>query len=192
MQNYKNEWFGNVRGDILAGVVVCLALFPEVIGFMLVAGVEPIVGVYATFFITAVAAFFGGRTGLISAAAGSVALVLENLVAEYGVNYLFAATILAGILQVTLGLFKVGVLMRYIPKPVMLGFVNGLGVMMFLSQLDHFKGSSILILLGVIGITIIFLAPKLTKKIPAPIISIAVITALVLGLNLNVQLLGAG
>ena len=190
MQNYKNEWFGNIRGDILAGVVVCLALFPEVIGFMLVAGVEPIVGVYATFFITAVAAFFGGRTGLISAAAGSVALVLANLVAEYGVNYLFAATILAGIIQVVLGLFKVGVLMRYIPKPVMLGFVNGLGIMMFLSQLDHFKGSSVLILLGIVGVAIIFLAPKLTKKIPAPIISIAVITALVLGLNLNVQLLG--
>ena len=190
MQNYKKEWFGNIRGDILAGVVVCLALFPEVIGFMLVAGVEPIVGVYATFFITAVAAFFGGRTGLISAAAGSVALVLANLVAEHGVNYLFAATILAGIIQVTLGFFKVGVLMRYIPKPVMLGFVNGLGIMMFLSQLDHFKGSAVLILLGAIGIAIIFLAPKLTRRIPAPIISIVVITALVLGLNLNVQLLG--
>lgn len=190
MQNYKNEWFGNIKGDILAGIVVCLALFPEVIGFMLVAGVEPVVGVYATFFITAVAAFFGGRTGLISAAAGSVALVLANLVAEYGVNYLFAATILAGLIQVVLGLFKVGVLMRFIPKPVMLGFVNGLGIMMFLSQLDHFKDSSILILLGILGVAIIFLAPKLTKKIPAPIISIVIITALVLGLNLNVQLLG--
>lgn len=190
MQNYKNEWFGNIKGDILAGVIVCLALFPEVIGFMLVAGVEPVVGVYATFFITATAAFFGGRTGLISAAAGSVALVLAHLVAEYGVEYLFAATVLAGIIQVVLGLFKIGKLMRYIPKPVMLGFVNGLGIMMFLSQLDHFKGSPILIVLGFIGVAIIFLAPKLTKKIPAPIISIIVITALVLGLDLNVQLLG--
>lgn len=190
MQKYKNEWFGNIKGDILAGIVVCLALFPEVIGFMLVAGVEPIIGVYATFFITATAAFFGGRTGLISAAAGSVALVLANLVAEYGIEYLFAATILAGIIQVVLGIFKVGKLMRYIPKPVMLGFVNGLGIMMFLSQLDHFKGGPILIVLGIIGIGIIFLAPKLTKKIPAPIISIAVITALVLGLDLNAQLLG--
>ena len=185
MQKYKNEWFGNIKGDILAGIVVCLALFPEVIGFMLVAGVEPIVGVYATFFITATAAFFGGRTGLISAAAGSVALVLAHLVAEYGVEYLFAATILAGIIQVVLGLFKVGKLMRYIPKPVMLGFVNGLGIMMFLSQLDHFKGNSILLVLGIIGIAIIFLAPKLTKKIPAPIISIVVVTALVLGLDLK-------
>lgn len=190
MQKYRNEWFGNIKGDILAGIVVCLALFPEVIGFMLVAGVEPIVGIYATFFITATAAFFGGRTGLISAAAGSVALVLAHLVAEYGVEYLFAATILAGIIQVILSLFKVGKLMRYIPKPVMLGFLNGLGIMMFLSQLDHFKGNSILIVLGIVGIAIIFLAPKVTKKIPAPIISIAVITALVLALKLNVQLLG--
>ncbi|MFL2133685.1 SulP family inorganic anion transporter [Desemzia sp. FAM 24101] len=190
MQKYKKEWFGNVKGDILAGIVVCLALFPEVIGFMLVAGVEPIVGVYATFFITAAAAFFGGRPGMISAAAGSVALVLAHLVAEYGVEYLFAATILAGIIQLVLGLFKVGELMRYIPKPVMLGFVNALGIMMFLSQLDHFKGGPILLVLGVIGIAIIFLAPKLTKKIPAPIISIVVITALVLGLDLNAQLLG--
>lgn len=190
MEKYKNEWFGNIKGDILAGIVVCLALFPEVIGFMLVAGVAPIVGIYATFFITAISAFFGSRPGLISGAAGSIALVLAYLVAEYGVEYLFAATILAGIIQVILGLFKVGKLMRYIPKPVMLGFVNGLGIMMFLSQLDHFKGNSILLVLGFIGIAIIFLAPKLTKRIPAPIISIIVITALVLGLNLDAQLLG--
>src|SRR5699024_8972425 len=120
----------------------------------------------------------------------SVALVLANLVADYGVEYLFAATILAGIIQVVLGLFKIGKLMRYIPKPVMLGFVNGLGIMMFLSQLDHFKGGPILLVLGIIGIAIIFLAPKLTKKIPAPIISIIVVTALVLGFDLNAQLLG--
>ncbi len=106
MQQYKQEWFGNIRGDILAGIVVCLALFPEVIGFMIVAGVPPIVGVYATFFITAIAAFFGSSKGMISAAAGSVALVLAHLVAEYGIQYLFAATILAGILQVALGFIK--------------------------------------------------------------------------------------
>ncbi|MER2295280.1 MAG: SulP family inorganic anion transporter [Desemzia incerta] len=190
MQQYKKEWFGNIRGDILAGIVVCLALFPEVVGFMIVAGVEPIVGIYATFFITAAAAFFGARTGLISAAAGSVALVLANLVAEHGVNYLFAATILAGVIQVVLGAAKVGKVMRYIPQPVMLGFVNGLGIMMFLSQVDHFKGNPILLVLGALGIAIIFLMPKVTKKIPAPIISIIVITMIVLGLDLNVQMLG--
>lgn len=190
MQQYKKEWFGNIKGDVLAGIVVCLALFPEVVGFMIVAGVEPIVGIYATFFITAAAAFFGARTGLISAAAGSVALVLANLVAEHGVNYLFAATILAGVIQVVLGAAKVGKVMRYIPQPVMLGFVNGLGIMMFLSQVDHFKGNLLLLVLGVLGIAIIFLMPKVTKKIPAPIISIIVITIIVLGLDLNVQMLG--
>ncbi|MCI3028185.1 SulP family inorganic anion transporter [Desemzia sp. C1] len=190
MQQYKKEWFGNIRGDILAGIVVCLALFPEVVGFMIVAGVEPIVGIYATFFITAAAAFFGARTGLISAAAGSVALVLANLVAEHGVNYLFAATILAGVIQVVLGAAKVGKVMRYIPQPVMLGFVNGLGIMMFLSQVNHFKGNPLLLVLGALGIAIIFLMPKVTKKIPAPIISIIVITMIVLGLDLNVQMLG--
>lgn len=190
MQQYKKEWFGNIRGDILAGIVVCLALFPEVVGFMIVAGVEPIVGIYATFFITAAAAFFGARTGLISAAAGSVALVLANLVAEHGVNYLFAATILAGVIQVVLGAVKVGKVMHYIPQPVMLGFVNGLGIMMFLSQVDHFKGNPLLLVLGALGIAIIFLMPKVTKKIPAPIISIIVITMIVLGLDLNVQMLG--
>ena len=190
MQQYKKEWFGNIKGDVLAGIVVCLALFPEVVGFMIVAGVEPIVGIYATFFITAAAAFFGARTGLISAAAGSVALVLANLVAEHGVNYLFAATILAGVIQVVLGAVKVGKVMRYIPQPVMLGFVNGLGIMMFLSQVDHFKGNPLLLVLGVLGIAIIFLMPKVTKKIPAPIISIIVITMIVLSLDLNVQMLG--
>ena len=190
MQQYKNEWFGNIRGDILAGIVVCLALFPEVIGFMIAAGVAPIVGVYATFFITATAAFFGSSKGMISAAAGSVALVLAHLVAEHGVQYLFATTIFAGVLQVILGVFKVGSLMRYIPKPVMTGFVNGLGLMMFTSQLDHFNGGLVLPILGLLGIAIIFLFPKVTKKIPAPIVAILVITAIVLGFGLDVKTLG--
>ena len=190
IKSLKKEWFGNAKGDILAGIVVCLALFPEVIGFMIVAGVDPIVGVYATFFITAIAAVFGGRTGMISAAAGSVALVLANLVAKYGIEYLFAATILAGALQAILGFCKVGLLMRYIPKPVMIGFVNGLGLMMFTSQVDHFKGNFILPVLGIIGVAIIFLFPKITKKIPAPIVSIAVVSVIVLGLDLDVKMLG--
>lgn len=190
IKDLKKEWFGNVKGDILAGIVVCLALFPEVIGFMIVAGVDPIVGVYATFFITAIAAFFGGRTGMISAAAGSVALVLAHLVVQYGMEYLFAATILAGIIQAILGFFKVGTLMRYIPKPVMVGFVNALGIMMFTSQLDHFKGNFILPVLGIIGVVIIFMFPKITKKIPSPIVSILIISVIVIGLDLDVKMLG--
>jgi SulP family sulfate permease len=190
MKIYKKEWFGNIKGDILAGIVVCLALFPEVIGFMIAAGVDPIVGVYATFFITAISAFFGGRTGMISAAAGSVALVLAHLVAEYGVEYLFAATILAGVIQVILGFCKVGTLMRYIPKPVTIGFVNGLGIMMFTSQVEHFKGNLILPVLGLIGVSIIFLFPRITKKVPAPIVSILSISVIVLVFNLDVKSLG--
>lgn len=190
IKDLKKEWFGNVKGDIFAGIVVCLALFPEVIGFMIVAGVDPIVGVYATFFITAIAAFFGGRTGMISAAAGSVALVLAHLVAQYGIEYLFAATILAGVVQAILGFFKIGTLMRYIPKPVMIGFVNALGIMMFTSQLDHFKGNLILPVLGIIGVIIIFIFPKITKKIPSPIVSILVISLIVIGLDLDVKMLG--
>ena len=190
MQQYKIDWFGNIKGDIMAGIVVCLALFPEVIGFMIVAGVPPIVGVYATFFITAIAAFLGSSKGMISAAAGSVALVLAHLVAEHGIEYLFAATILAGILQIILGFLKIGSLMRYIPKPVMTGFVNGLGIMMFTSQLDHFKGSLIIPLLGILGIAIIFSFPRITTELPAPIVAIFVITAIVLGLGLDVKMLG--
>ena len=190
MQQYKIDWFGNIKGDIMAGIVVCLALFPEVIGFMIVAGVPPIVGVYATFFITAIAAFLGSSKGMISAAAGSVALVLAHLVAEHGIEYLFAATILAGILQIILGFLKIGSLIRYITKPVMTGFVNGLGIMMFTSQLDHFKGSLIIPLLGVLGIAIIVLFPRVTTELPAPIVAIFVITAIVLGLGLDVKMLG--
>lgn len=190
IKKLKTEWFGNVRGDILAGIVVCLALFPEVIGFMIVAGVDPIIGVYATFFITLIAAFFGGRTGMISAAAGAVALVLANLVAKYGIEYLFAATILAGIIQLILGFLKVGKVMKFIPKPVMTGFVNALGIMMFTSQLDHFKGNILLPILAIIGIAIIFIFPKITKKIPSPIVSILVISFIVIFLKLDVKVLG--
>ena len=190
IKNLKTEWFGNVRGDILAGIVVCLALFPEVIGFMIVAGVDPIVGVYATFFITLISAFFGGRTGMISAAAGAVALVLANLVAEHGIEYLFATTILAGIIQGILGFLKIGKVMKYIPKAVMTGFVNSLGIMMFTSQLDHFKGNIILPILAIIGIFIIFIFPKITKKIPSPIVAILVISFIVIILKLDVRMLG--
>lgn len=190
IKKLKSEWFGNVRGDILAGIVVCLALFPEVIGFMIVAGVDPIVGVYATFFITLISAFFGGRPGMISAAAGAVALVLANLVAKYGIEYLFAATILAGIIQGILGFLKIGRVMKYIPKAVMTGFVNALGIMMFTSQLDHFKGNIILPILAIIGIFIIFIFPKITKKIPSPIVSILVISLIVIFLKLDVKVLG--
>ena len=136
MKNYKEEWLGNVKGDILAGFVVCMALIPEVIGFTIVAGVDPMIGIYSSFCISVIIAIFGGRPGMISAAAGSMALVLASLVREHGVEYMLAATILTGIIEIIFGVLKVGSLLRFIPKPVTIGFVNALGIMMFKSQIQ--------------------------------------------------------
>lgn len=188
--NMKQEWFGNIKGDLLAGIVVCMALIPEAIGFSIVAGVDPMVGVYASFMISLITAIFGGRAGLISAAAGATALVLASLVKDYGIEYLFAATILTGIIQIFLGAFKVGNLMKFIPKPVMIGFVNALGILMFQSQVNHFKGDYILLLLGAFGVAVIYLFPKITKKIPSPIVAIISITAIVNIFNIDIKLLG--
>ena len=190
MSQNKQEWLSNIKGDLLAGIVVCMALIPEAIGFSIVAGVDPMVGVYASFCMSLVTSIFGGRPGLISAAAGSTALVLASLVRGYGIEYLFAATILAGAIQIILGYFKFGNLMRFIPKPVMIGFVNALGILMFKSQLKHFEGPVVLLVLGAIGVTIIYLFPKITKVIPSPIVSIIVITIIVYLFNINIKTLG--
>lgn len=189
-KSLKAEWFSNVRGDILAGIVVCMALIPEAIGFSIVAGVDPMVGVYASFCISLVISILGGRTGMISAAAGAMALVLASLVKNYGIEYMLAATILTGIFQIILGFLKIGDLLKFIPKPVMIGFVNALGIMMFQSQLPHFKGGFILLILGVIGILIIYLFPKITKVIPSPIVSIIIVTFIVFIFKLDVKTLG--
>ncbi len=190
MKELRQEWLGNVKGDLLAGIVVFMALIPEVIGFMIVAGVDPMIGVYATFCITLITAIFGGRPGLVSAAAGAMALVLASLVRDHGIQYMFAATILTGILQMIFGYLKIGNLSKFIPKPVMHGFVNSLGIMMFISQLEHFQGNPMLLVLGGIGIAIIYLFPKLTKKIPSPIIAIAGVTTIVLVFNIEIRTLG--
>ena len=190
MRQNNKEWLGNIKGDLLAGIVVCMALIPEAIGFSIVAGVDPMVGVYASFCISLITSIFGGRPGLISAAAGATALVLASLVRDHGVEYLFAATILTGIIQVILGYLKIGNLMKFIPKPVMIGFVNALGILMLQSQLDHFKGSSILLVLGAIGVAIIYLLPKLTKAIPSPIVAIITITIIVSVFNIDIKTLG--
>ena len=190
MNELKNEWLSNIKGDLLAGLVTCMALIPETIGFALVAGVNPMFAIYSSFCFSIVTSIFGGRPGLISAAAGSMALVLVSLVKNYGVQYMLIATILAGILQVILGFLKVGKLLKYISNPIMIGFVNALGIMMFKSQLPHFKGSYTLVLLGAIGIAIIYLLPKLTKVIPSPIISIIIVYLLVLIFKIDIPKLG--
>lgn len=191
MSNLKQEWFGNVRKDILAGMVVAIALIPEAIGFSILAGVDPMMGLYASFCIALITAFAGGRPGLISAATGAMALVLAGLVHKHGVEYMLAATVLAGILQTILGVFKVGNLLRFIPKPVMTGFVNALAILIFKAQLTYFEGAGIsMYLLVAGGILIIYLFPKINKAIPAPLVAILVLSVITIATKMEVSSIG--
>lgn len=190
MIEIKKGWHHPIGKELLSGLVVCMALMPEVIGFSIVAGVDPMVGVYSSFCISVITALFGGTPGMISAAAGAMALVLASLVKEYGVQYMLAATILTGIIQMLLGLFKIGRLMKYIPKPVMIGFVNALGIMMFKAQVEHFQGAPILIILAILGIGIIYLFPRINKNIPSPIVAIIAITGIVMIGGFDIKTLG--
>jgi sulfate permease, SulP family len=190
MEVLKREWLGNFRGDLIAGLVTCMALIPEAIGFSIVAGVNPMVGVYGSFCIALIVSIFGGRPGMISGAAGATALVLASLVRSHGVEYMLAATVLTGFIQMLFGFLKIGNLMKFIPKPVMIGFVNALGIMMFTAQLGHFKGAPILIGLALLGVAVIYLLPKINDKIPAPIVSIAVLTTISIVFNMDLKVLG--
>lgn len=187
----KKEWFGNIPQDILSGMVVAIALIPEAIGFSILAGVDPMVGLYASFCIAIVTAFTGGRPGLISAATGAMALVLTGLVREHGIQYMLAATILAGVLQIIMGFLKIGNLLRFIPKPVMTGFVNALGILIFKAQLPYFEGAGIrMYALVAVGMAIIYFFPKLNKTIPAPLIAIIVLTTFTMATGMQVTLIG--
>ena len=191
MASIKKEWFGNVRKDILSGIVVAIALIPEAIAFSIIAGVDPMIGLYASFCIAIVVAFLGGRTGMISAATGAMALVLVSLVKSHGVEYMLLATILAGVLQILFGVLKIGAFLRYIPKPVMIGFVNALGIMIFRAQLGYFIGADIMMYVFVlVGILIILLFPKINKTIPAPLINILVLTGISLLLKTDTKTIG--
>lgn len=175
----KNEWFLNVRGDILSGIVVALALIPEAIAFSIIAGVDPMVGLYASFSIAVIISFTGGRPAMISAATGAMALVMAPLVREYGLDYLFATTILTGIFQILFGVFKIARLMKFIPRGVMIGFVNALAILIFMAQVPHFIGISTMTYVFV-GITllIVYILPRFIKVIPAPLIAIIVLTTI--------------
>src|SRR5690606_2114150 len=142
VQQLKHEWFGNVRGDIMSGIVVALALIPEAIAFSIIAGVDPMVGLYAAFCIAVVLAFVGGRPGMISAGTGAMALLMVDLVADHGLQYLLAATILTGVFQILFGVFKLAKIKKFVPRSVMIGFVNALAIMIFMAQLDHFVGET--------------------------------------------------
>jgi SulP family sulfate permease len=138
IETIKNEWFGNMKGDTLSGIVVALALIPEAIAFSIIAGVDPMVGLYASFCITLITAFIGGRPGMISAATGAMALLMIPLVKEHGIEFLFAATILTGLIQVVFGYLKIAKLMKFIPRAVMIGFVNSLAILIFMAQIPNF------------------------------------------------------
>lgn len=177
LANLKREWLGNIRGDLLSGLVVAFALIPEAIAFSIIAGVDPKVGLYASFTIAIVTAIAGGRPGMISAATGAMALVVITLVKDHGVEYLLAATLLTGLLQLLFGWLRLGRYMRFVPKPVMLGFVNALALLIFIAQLEHFVGAHPIIYLVVLaGLGIIYILPRFTRIVPAPLVAIIAIT----------------
>lgn len=187
----KREWLTQPLQNILAGIVVSLALIPEVIAFSVIAGVNPMVGLYASFVIAVVIAFTGGRSAMISAAAGAIALLVFSLVKEHGVDYLFAATILMGILQVIFGIFKVGNLLKYIPNTVMIGFVDSLAILIFTSQLQHiFNISGVTYIFTVATIVIVYVLPKFFTKVPAPLIAVVLLTAISIMMHADVRTVG--
>lgn len=191
LNKIKQEWFGNIRGDVLAGLVVGLALIPEAIAFSIIAGVDPMVGLYASFCIAVVIAFLGGRPGMISAATGAMALVMVTLVAEHGLQYLLAATVLTGVIQILIGVLKLGKYMKFIPRSVMVGFVNALAILIFSAQLPHFVGESWVMYAMVAGaLAIIYLFPRVTKAVPSPLIAIIVITIIAVMSGSTVRTVG--
>lgn len=187
----KEEWFSNIRTDVLAGLVVGLALIPESIAFSAIAGVDPQVGLYASFCIAVSIAFFGGRPAMISAATGAMALLMITLVKEHGLQYLLAATILTGIIQVIAGYFKVAKLMRFVSQAVVYGFLNALAILIFVAQIPEInRMDSTGYLFIAIGLAIIYLfpyIPKIGKAIPSPLICIIVLSGLALLLSADMR-----
>lgn len=179
----RQEWFGNIRADLLAGLVVGLALIPESIAFSIIAGVDPKIGLYASFCIAVVIAFAGGRPGMISAATGAMALLMVTLVKEHGLEYLLAATILTGLIQIAAGYLKLAKLMRFVSKSVVIGFVNALAILIFMAQLPELTdvGWSVYALVG-LGLAVIYLfpyVPYVGRSLPAPLVCILLVTLLV-------------
>ena len=216
MTEFISKRIPNIKNDFLSGVTVALALVPEAVAFAFVAGVDPLVGLYAAFMVGLVTSIFGGRPGMISGATGALAVVMVSLVARgndlgepgenLGLYYLFATVVLMGFIQILAGVLKLGKFVRLIPHPVMMGFVNGLAIVIFLSQLGMFKkaeggdqvwlqGNELFLMGGLVAMTmlIMFFLPKLkfTKKFPEALIAILVVSTLVIGLNLDVATVGS-
>lgn len=187
----SNGWFTNIRSDVLSGMTVAIALIPEAIAFSLLAGVSPMVGLYASFCIAVITAFAGGRPGMISAATGAMALLVGSLVLQHGIEYLFAATVLAGLFQILMGYLKLGRFITFLPQPVMTGFVNALAILIFMSQLTYFKGQG-WIMYGLVALTllIIYTVPRLTKAVPSALVAIIAVSVLSMVLKLDVYTVG--
>ncbi|QDZ01710.1 SulP family inorganic anion transporter [Nitratireductor mangrovi] len=188
---YRAQWFSNVRADLLAGLVVALALIPEAIAFSIIAGVDPKVGLYASFSIAVLIAFVGGRPGMISAATAATAVLMVTLVRDHGLQYLLAATVLAGLLQIGAGLLKLGQVMRFVSRSVMTGFVNALAILIFMAQLPELVGvTGLTYVMVAAGLAIIYLFPYLTRVVPSPLVCIVVLTAAAIALDLDVRTVG--
>ncbi|MDK8873326.1 SulP family inorganic anion transporter [Paracoccus sp. SSJ] len=193
LTSYRHEWLGNIRADLLSGLVVALALIPEAIAFSIIAGVDPKVGLYASFSIAVITAIAGGRPGMISAATAATAVLMVTLVRDHGLQYLLAAMVLAGLVQIGMGLLRLGFVMRFVSKSVMTGFVNALAILIFMAQLpelDPARVPPLTYLLVAAGLAIIYLFPLLTRAIPSPLVTIVVLTALSLAFGWDVRTVG--
>lgn len=187
----KQNWFSNIRADVLAGTVVALALIPEAIAFSIIAGVDPKVGLYASFCIAVVIAFVGGRPGMISAATGAMALLMVTLVKDHGLQYLLAATLLTGVIQIFFGYIKLGSLMRFVSRSVVTGFVNALAILIFMAQLPELTNVTWHVYaMTAAGLGIIYLFPYITKTIPSPLVTIVVLTGISMYFNLDIRTVG--
>jgi SulP family sulfate permease len=191
MKSLRQDWLSNIRNDLLAGLVVALALIPEAIAFSIIAGVDPKVGLYASFCIATVIAFAGGRPGMISAATGAMALVMVMLVKEHGLQYLLAATLLTGVLQILAGWLRLGSLMRFVGRAVIVGFVNALAILIFMAQLPELTNVSwVVYAMTAAGLGIIYLFPYVTRAVPSPLVAIVALTAVAIYLGLDIRTVG--
>ncbi|CAN5229125.1 SulP family inorganic anion transporter [soil metagenome] len=191
LQTLRQDWLSNVRNDVLAGLVVALALIPEAIAFSIIAGVDPKVGLYASFSICVIIAFAGGRPSMISAATGAMALLMVTLVKDHGLQYLLAATVLTGVLQILAGVFKLGALMRFVSRSVVTGFVNALAILIFMAQLPELTHVSwVVYAMTAAGLAIIYGFPYITKAVPSPLVTIVVLTGVAMVLKLDIRSVG--
>src|SRR6056297_3583824 len=188
LSQYRHQWTHNIRGDLLSGLVVALALIPEAIAFSIIAGVDPKVGLYACFSIAVIIAITGGRPGMISAATAATAVLMVTLVRDHGLEYLLAATVLAGLLQIGAGLLKLGYVMRFVSKSVMTGFVNALAILIFLAQIPELTGVTwVTYAMVAAGLAIIYLFPLVTTAVPSPLVTIVVLTGVAMAVGLDVR-----